>query len=88
MQISRLTLYRIILGDFDFVGLRKQYPIWGPIYFIIYVFIGFFILLNMFMAIMNDAYSQAKDELSEYKNVFMLSDYFKLNYAKIVDKMS
>jgi len=46
-------------------------------YFILYVFFVFFVLLNMFLAIINDTYSEVKAELSRQKNEFEIADYFK-----------
>ena len=36
----------------------------GPIFFLSYVFFVFFVLLNMFLAIINDTYSEVKDATS------------------------
>lgn len=61
---SIYTLFRIILGDFDFHSMEQSNRILGPIYFIAYVFIVFFILINMFIAIISDTYSEVRAELS------------------------
>ena len=82
------SLFRILLGDFDFVDLRAQFPVLGPMYFMSFVFIGFFILLNMFMAIINMSYTKVKEEMAKAQPEFMLSDYLKLNYGRMVDKLS
>lgn len=85
---TMFTLFRTLLGDFDFVTLRTYFPITGPMYFFSFVFIGFFVLLNMFMAIINDSYTQVKEEMARSQPEFMLSDYLKLNYGKVVNKMN
>ncbi|KAM9226579.1 polycystin-2-like protein 2 [Leptosomus discolor] len=54
------TQFRIVLGDFDFETVTAANRILGPIYFTTFVFFVFFILLNMFLAIINDTYSQIK----------------------------
>ncbi|CAF0799781.1 unnamed protein product [Brachionus calyciflorus] len=82
------TLFRIILGDFDFQSLRANFPYLGPIYFMSFVFIGFFILLNMFMAIINQSYTEVKEEMAAQQPEFMLSDYLKLNYSRVVEKLN
>lgn len=87
-QKTLFTLFRILLGDFDFIGLRANYPTLGPIYFMTFVFIGFFVLLNMFMGIINSAYTKVKEDLDKKAPEFMLADYLKLNYGRIVDKLS
>ena len=49
----------------------------GPLYFILYVFFVFFVLLNMFLAIINDTYSEVKAEIANQKSEFEVTDYFK-----------
>jgi polycystin 2 len=59
----------------------------GPAYFIAYVFFVFFVLLNMFLAIINDTYSEVKgdpDQTSEIE----LGDYFKRGYDKMLTKLN
>lgn len=59
------TLFRIILGDFDFYALQQSHPVFGPIYFVTYVFVVFFILVNVFLAIINDSYINVKEQSRE-----------------------
>lgn len=59
---SIFTLLRTVLGDFDYLAIEKANRILGPIYFISYIFFVFFVLLNMFLAIINDTYSEVKAE--------------------------
>ena len=84
---SLFTLFRIILGDFDFHELEKADYVLGPIYFITYVFLVFFVLLNMFLAIINDTYSVVKEELAMKENDFQLTDYIKKGYKKVLQKL-
>lgn len=83
----RFTLFRIILGDFDFPTLESNSRIIGPIYFITYVFFVFFVLLNMFLAIINDSYSEVKSDIASAKSDFELVDYFKRSCNKLLTKM-
>lgn len=57
---SMFTLLRTILGDFDYLAIEKANRLVGPIYFLTYIFIVFFVLLNMFLAIINDTYAAIK----------------------------
>ncbi|ELT90189.1 hypothetical protein CAPTEDRAFT_169289 [Capitella teleta] len=82
------TLFRIILGDFNFHELEQANRVLGPAYFILYVFFVFFVLLNMFLAIINDTYSEVKEEISNQKNEFEMGDYFKQGYNKMLDKLN
>ena len=62
-QDSIYSLFRIILGDFDFYGLIRANRVVGPIFFVTYVFVVFFILINVFLAIINDSYIDAKADI-------------------------
>ena len=75
--MDSFTLFRLILGDFDFMALQRANRILGPAYFILYVFFVFFILLNMFLAIINDTYAEVKSDLSEAQNEFEMGDFFR-----------
>jgi len=46
-------------------------------YFFWYVFFVFFVILNMFLAIINDTYSEVKGDEDLQKNDFEVGDYFK-----------
>ncbi|OCT71797.1 polycystic kidney disease 2-like 1 protein [Xenopus laevis] len=81
------TQFRIILGDFDYDAIDHANRILGPIYFVTYVFFVFFVLLNMFLAIINDTYSEVKEELSGQKNELQFSDILKQGYKKTLLKL-
>ncbi|XP_053440737.1 polycystic kidney disease 2-like 1 protein isoform X3 [Nycticebus coucang] len=76
------TQFRIILGDFDYNAIDDANRILGPAYFVTYVFFVFFVLLNMFLAIINDTYSEVKEELAGQKDELQLSDLLKQGYNK------
>ena len=78
---STYTLFRIILGDFDFLALEQASTLLGPVFFITYIFCVFFILLNMFLAIINDTYSEVKSEMnSETRPALEFGDYIKKSF--------
>ncbi|KAG7462420.1 hypothetical protein MATL_G00184660 [Megalops atlanticus] len=81
------TQFRIILGDFDYDAIDKANRILGPIYFVTYVFFVFFVLLNMFLAIINDTYSEVKEELSSQKDELQITDIIKQSYMKTFMKL-
>ncbi|XP_047559507.1 polycystic kidney disease 2-like 1 protein isoform X1 [Lutra lutra] len=76
------TQFRIILGDFDYNAIDNANRILGPAYFVTYVFFVFLVLLNMFLAIINDTYSEVKEELAGQKDELQLSDLLKQGYNK------
>jgi len=81
------TLLRTILGDFNFHEIEAANRILGPIFFLSYVFFVFFVLLNMFLAIINDTYSEVKAEIAAQKNEFEIADYFKRGYNNMLGKV-
>ncbi|XP_078421465.1 polycystin-2-like protein 1 [Cetorhinus maximus] len=81
------TQFRIILGDFNFDDIDNANRILGPIYFVTYVFFVFFVLLNMFLAIINDTYSEVKADLSIQKSELQITDIIKQGYNKALMKM-
>lgn len=81
------ALIRTILGDFDFTKLEKANYVFGPIYFLCFVFFVFFVLLNMFLAILSDSFGEVKSELARRKNAFEMGAYFKGGYTNLIDRM-
>ncbi len=60
----------------------------GPLFFLTYVFFVFFVLLNMFLAIINDTYIEVKAELRNKKNEFEISDFVKQGYSKMRERLT
>ncbi|KAG8223192.1 hypothetical protein J437_LFUL000358 [Ladona fulva] len=79
---STFALLRIILGDFDFDTLQDASPVLGPIFFFCYVFFIFFILMNMFLAIINATYIEIKSEINARTQDFELVRYLKKLFRK------
>nr|CAD7449563.1 unnamed protein product [Timema bartmani] len=71
---AMFTLLRILLADFDYDAIERANRILGPLFFVTYIFFVFFVLLNMFLAIINDTYSEVKSEISSRKD-FEVSDF-------------
>jgi hypothetical protein len=83
---SVFTLFRIILGDFDFYALKQSHRVFGPIYFITYVFFVFFILINVFLAIINDSYTKVKEDLDRGEKSFEVAEYLSHMFGKAFRK--
>ncbi|XP_046393954.1 polycystic kidney disease 2-like 1 protein [Ischnura elegans] len=83
---SSFTLLCIILGEFDFEAMQNANRILGPIFFFCYVFSVFFILLNMFLAIINDTYTEVKTEITVNRRDFEFVKYFQKLARKLNSK--
>lgn len=82
----RFTLLRLILGDFNFYELEAANRVLGPIFFLSYIFFVFFVLMNMFLAIINDTYAEVKSEIYQDDELAIM-DYFKSSYQGILGKL-
>eukprot|EP00052_Salpingoeca_macrocollata_P023855 m.211336 g.211336 ORF g.211336 m.211336 type:complete len:752 (-) comp22127_c0_seq2:42-2297(-) len=85
---STFTLFRIMLGDFDFSAMQAANRVVGPLFFVSYVVLVFFILFNMFIAIVNDAYSTVKHELKNTQSEFELKTLFSNAWAAALVKLN
>jgi len=88
LSTSLYTLMRAMLGDFDFPAFQRAEKHFGPLFFIFYIFIVFFILLNMFLAIINDTYSEIKGEMESTKIQFEITDLFARGYNNVLGSVS
>ncbi|XP_051801558.1 polycystin-2 isoform X2 [Acanthochromis polyacanthus] len=86
-QASIFTQFRIILGDFNFSEIEEANPVLGPIYFTTFVFFIFFILMNMFLAIINDTYSEVKADMSQQRSELEMTDLIRKGCNKALMKL-
>jgi hypothetical protein len=71
---SCYTLMRSLLGDFRFQDLQDAHNVLGPFLFIVFVALAVFVVLNMLIAIISDAYEQAREELADAPPVDILDE--------------
>ncbi|XP_069023979.1 polycystin-2 isoform X1 [Embiotoca jacksoni] len=86
-QASIFTQFRIILGDFNLSEIEEANPVLGPIYFTTFVFFIFFILMNMFLAIINDTYSEVKADMSQQRSEMEMTDLIKKGCNRALMKL-
>eukprot|EP00003_Mantamonas_plastica_P031531 TRINITY_DN8252_c0_g1_i4.p1 TRINITY_DN8252_c0_g1~~TRINITY_DN8252_c0_g1_i4.p1 ORF type:complete len:518 (+),score=201.84 TRINITY_DN8252_c0_g1_i4:1093-2646(+) len=53
---SFMTCFQIILGEFDYDEIHRANRVLGPSFFLVFIILVYFALVNMFLAIINDAY--------------------------------
>lgn len=63
-------------------AIYAAHVVLGPLYFIIYIFFVFFVLLNMFLAIIGEAYAKVKENMAKRKNDFKFILFVK--YVRIL----
>lgn len=80
---SLLTVFEMMLGDFDFNELYDRNPVLGPLLFFSWEILAFFVLTNIFIAIINNSYAAAEDSAADNRDVGYM--YF-LKVSKHVGK--
>ncbi|KAE9021656.1 hypothetical protein PR003_g11580 [Phytophthora rubi] len=60
-----VTLLQAVAGELDYAGMADSHRVAGPIFYILYYLLLLLILVNVFLAILNDAYMQTITEQEE-----------------------
>ena len=68
---SFTTLFLVILGEFDFSALNESNPVLAPILFFSFVIVVFFVLVNMFIAILSEAHEAVASRNEEADDEFI-----------------
>ena len=66
MTVVSFSLLRIILGDFNVGLMHDTNRVLGPVFFFLFIFFICFVLLSLFLAIINQAYLTVKDMADMY----------------------
>ncbi|XP_050394123.2 polycystic kidney disease protein 1-like 2 isoform X2 [Patella vulgata] len=69
------SLLSFALGNYEYEALSSVNRILGPMFFFSYVLFIVFILLNMFVTIMNDSFAVVRSKLSEQANQYELVSF-------------
>ena len=60
---SLLSLLRMAVGDFDYTELEDSHYMVGPLMFWIFIVLVYFILMSVFIALIAEAYEEAKADM-------------------------
>jgi len=66
-RTSMLSLFRALVGDFDIQQLRNTSYVFGPMLFVGFVVLVFFIFLRIFLSIVDIALDEVKHEVTDQK---------------------
>ncbi|ETI53499.1 hypothetical protein L917_03320 [Phytophthora nicotianae] len=65
LGVAIVTLLQAVAGELDYVGMADSHRVAGPVFYILYYLLLLLILVNVFLAILNDAYMQTITEQEE-----------------------
>ena len=65
MQRTGVQLFRMIVGGFEYEKMADSNPYLAPVYFAAVAIVGYFILRNLFVAIINDEFRRAATDVRE-----------------------
>jgi hypothetical protein len=72
------TLLQALLGDFDFDELTTEDKLFGPFLFLAFVTVAVFVILNVVIAIIGNAYDETLRTLSDMEEGIYAFSYFLL----------
>jgi hypothetical protein len=78
LKHSMYSLMSSLLGDFNFSELYEADATLGPFFFVFYVLMAVFVVLNMVIAIISDAYSECSAKMKQKDEVNLaveITDY-------------
>lgn len=70
------------LGSYDFQGIIEHYRIVGPIYFFFFFTFVMFVLMNMFVTILNEAFTVVHKDVSRQKNEYEILEFISQRFKK------
>ena len=84
-------LLRMAVGDFDYTELADSNRVLGPVLFWLYIVLVFFVLMSMFIALISEAFEDAKDAQQNHGHKVMAADpkvvrYKPLTTAKLLEE--
>ena len=74
-MMTMVTQFSMTLGDFDFEALVMVNPLLGSLYFFAFVGLNVIVLMNVFLAIINDSFAEVQEENAEIENEYEIIDY-------------
>ena len=94
MPKSLLALFQLLLGIFDYDALWRSNRVLSPLLFVSFVVLVVFILMNIFLAIINDAFSVVNEQqrgsgsVSDMLRNLFMKKVLKKNVEEMLDDLA
>jgi hypothetical protein len=87
LPVSVLTLFKAMLGDFDLDALVEVNYALGPFLFVLFIFLVFFVILSMFLSIVDESYDVVRTALEEQEEAGIVEP-LELDLARFKSEVS
>ena len=74
------SLFNLMLGKFDFYAIISANKTLGPMFFMSFVFVMVYILINMFISIIIESFASVQDMMRYQRNQYELIHFLKLRF--------
>ena len=78
------TLFSLILGKFQFDNIVSAKSFYGRLFFISFVFLTTYILMNMFVTILIDSFIVVNEKMQRQQNKYELIDFIKQRFFSFI----
>ncbi|EKX43635.1 hypothetical protein GUITHDRAFT_163814 [Guillardia theta CCMP2712] len=85
---SIFGLFKTLLGDFNFNAIKSSNAYLGPLLFITFEVVCYFIFLNMFLAILNKSYSDVIDKGVDDPMTVEFRNTLAANFRRFIDRLN
>jgi len=76
------TCLQMILGRFNFFAMKGASPVVGPMFFFIYVITVGYILINMFITILNESFASVRHDVSKQNNDYEMVEFIMTRFKQ------
>ena len=81
---TMVTQFSMTLGDFDFEAIFNVSPVLSTLYFFAFIGLNVMVLMNMFIAIINDSYAEIQEETADMENEFEIIEYVRGKASNVI----
>ena len=78
------TLFSLILGTFQFDNIVSAKSFYGRVFFISFVFMTTYVLMNMFITILIDSFIVVNEKMQRQQNKYELIDFIKQRFFSFI----
>ncbi len=79
---SAETCLQMLVGKFNFNAMKFASPVLGPLVFFCYVVTVYYILINMFLTILNESFAAVRRDIEKQSNEYEMVEFISKRFAQ------